>query len=168
LIQNEQRWIAADGSGREVKNVEGSGSGPVARTRGPGFFNLGSLTPSAAVALPDDGQAVLDRFTRDLGAGAGEESLALVDLLTYAGVPGPARAGALRVLDRLGFEPAPGPDPAPNLWRVEGPGPDGSTMRVDFDLRTGEVAAWTRIVPGGGFVRLSNIVTDLRRDTQGS
>ena len=165
----EQRWVAANGSGRELIDVEGSDSGPVARMRGPGFFNLGSLTPSAAVVLPDDGRAVLDRFTRDPGTGDGEESLALVDLLTYAGVPGSARAGALRALDQLGFEPAPGPHPAPNLWRVEGSGPDGLRVQVDLDLYTGEVAAWTRLLSGGGgFVRLTNIVIDLRRDTQGS
>jgi hypothetical protein len=166
----EQRWIADDGSGREVIDVEGSDRDPEVYVRNPGYFNFGSLTPPAAVALPDDAGAVLDSLTRDAGAGAGdtEKALALVDLLTYAGVPGPARAGALRALDRLGFEPAPGPDPAPNLWRVEGTGPDGSTMRVDFDLLTGEVAAWTRLLRGGGFMRLTNIEIDLRRDTQGS
>lgn len=102
-----------------------------------------------------------------VGPGETEKALALVDLLTYAGIPGPARAGALRALDVLGFEPAPGPEPAPTLWRVEGPGPDGSTMQVDFDRLTGEITAWTRLLAGGGFMRLTNIEIDLRRDTQG-
>ncbi|HEU5152325.1 MAG TPA: hypothetical protein VFU19_17680 [Iamia sp.] len=165
----EQRWVAADGSGRELIDNESTGRAPDEHRRGPGFFNFGPLTPSAIVSLPDDGQVVLDSISRDPDpvAGDGETALALVELLTYAGFPGPARAGALRALDRLGFEPAPGPDPAPTLWRVEGPGPDGLRVQVDFDLHTGEVAAWTRLTPGGGFIRLTNIETDLRPDSQG-
>ena len=164
----EQQWVADDGSGREVVDVEGSGRGPVARTRGPGFYEIGFLPPAIARGLPDDPDTVLATYERSIGVVGAEASFYLVDLVTYAGVPGPARAGALRALDQLGFEPALGPDPAPNLWRVEGPGPDGSTMRVDFDLRTGEVATWTRLLPGGGFMRFTNIEIDLRPDTQGS
>ena len=169
VISVEQRWIADDGSGREVIDVEGSGRVPDEYVRGPGFFDLGSLTLGDAIALPDDPGAVLGSIIRDADGTAGdaEKALVLVDLLTYAGVPGPARAGALRALARLGFEPAPG-NPAPNLWRVEGSGPNGLRVQVDFDLRTGEIDSWTRLFPGGGYVRLTNIEIDLRRDTQGS
>lgn len=166
----EQRWVADDGSGREVIDVEGSGRVPDVYTRGPDSYEIGFVPPLIALGLPDDADIVLATFIRNTGVRPGDSlnPLALIDLLTYAGVPGPARAGALRALDRLGFEPAPGPDAAPNLWRVEGSGPDGSTMRVDFDLNTNEVAAWTRLLPGGGFTRLTDIEIDLRRDTPGS
>jgi hypothetical protein len=163
----EQRWVAVDGSGRDVNTSDATGRDET--TGGPGTYDLGLVPPRAAVHLDDDVDMVLATVgDHPEAVSSGEHAAALVDLLTYAGLPGPARAGVLRALDQLGFEPAPGPDPAPSLWRVEGPGPDGSTMRVDFDLDTGGVAAWTRLLRGGGFIRFTDIEVGLRRDTQSS
>lgn len=165
-VSVEKRWVATDGSGREVIDVEGD-----ARDRDviaeAGTFQIGFLPPDVARGLSDDADEVLATFERSNGVAGSQAAFQLVDLLTYAGLPGAARAGALRALGELGYEPAPGADPAPNLWRVEGPGPDGSRMRVDFDLRTGEVVAWTRLMSAGGFIRFTDIEVDLRPDTQG-
>ncbi len=161
----EQRWIAVDGSGREVIDIEGDTRDRDITTDEAGSYEIGLLPPLAAVRLGDTADTVLATYEWSTGAVGPDVSLRLIDLLTYAGLPGLARAGALRALDRLGFKPAPGP--ARNLWRVEGPGPDGSTMQVDFDLRTNEVTAWTRLLRGGGFMRFTDIEIDLRPDTQG-
>ena len=168
FVQREQRWVARDGSGREVIDVGGDASDRDVTTDEAGTYDLGLVPPLAAVGLRDDVDVVLATVEHDTGAVSEEVAAALVDLLTYTGLPGAARAGVLRTLARLGFAPASGVDPGPNLWRVEGEGPDGSTLQADLDLRTGEVATWTRLLPGGGSIRLTDIEVDLRRDTQDS
>ena len=166
----EQQWVALDGSGREIIDVEGDDRDRDQTKDAPDSYEIGFLPPRTAVGLPDDADIVMATFARDAGLGAGDPRIspALVEILTYTGLPAPSRAGVLRALGRLGFAPVPGADLTPNVWRVEGPGPDGSTMQADLDLRTGGVTALARLTPDGFFNRLTSIEVDLRRDTQGS
>jgi hypothetical protein len=164
----EQRWVDLDGRGREVIDVGGDQRDRDDTLDRAGSYEIGFLPPRTAVRLPDRTGTVLATFAREADIGAGiAPSMALADLLSYTGLPRAARAGALRALARLGFEPAPGATPGPNLWRVEGSGPDGSTMQVDLDLRTGEVTTLT-LLSGDDFDRLTDIETSLRSDTRDS
>jgi hypothetical protein len=161
----DQQWIGLDGSGRQA--ADGGGS-PGDETVGAASLLLGPFAPRVAVRLPDDADAVLAAVERRHGEGASAQAApGLFDILTYAGIPGPARAGVLRALDRIGFVPVPAPELGPTVLRVEGPDPDGSTMQADLDLRTGRVIAMTRPLSGGGVDRSTDIEVDLRRDTQG-
>lgn len=165
----EQQWTSLDGSGRQLVDAEGDDRDPDETTGGPGTFDLGLLPPRVAIGLLDDVDGVAATVERDLDVAFSPElSPGLVETLTYSGLPGPARAGLLRAIDRLGFDPVLAPELGPSLLRVEGPGPEGSMMQADLDLRTGGVVAMARIWPGGEFDRLSSIEVDLRRDTQGS
>jgi hypothetical protein len=168
-VQHEQRWIARDGRGRELIAADGKGADSD-NTMGQGSYEIGYLPPRTALGLPDEADTELATFARGTGVEPGDflNPMALIDLLTYTGLPAPARAGALRALDRLGFAPVPDADLGPNLWRVEGSGPEGSTLQADFDLRTGEVTALALLSPDGGFDRLTDIEADLRPDTRGS
>ena len=161
----EQQWVGLDGSGRQA--ADGGGS-PGDETVGADSLALGPFTPRVAVRLPDDADTVLAAVDQRYGEGVSTQaSPGLLDILTYSGIPGPARAGLLRALDRLGFAPVSAPELGPTLLRVEGPDPDGSTMQADLDLRTGRVIAMARSLPGGGVDRLTDIEVDLRRDTEG-
>jgi hypothetical protein len=163
VTQTETAWIGHDGSGRLWVPPDRD------ETKGPGSYSLGLFTPAVAVALPDVDAAVtgaieqvpeVDGLTADLGR-------ALVNTLTYTGLPPSARAGLIRALDRIGFVPVPAPELGPNLWRVEGSGPDGSTLQVDFDLRTGEVVASVFVAADGRRDERTIIDVDLRGNTRG-
>lgn len=164
----QEQWVAADGSVRQL--VEG---GPDQPTSGPGLLTVGGVPVRAFLDLPDDADAVAAAFATYSPAGfTGQVAPALVDALSYTGIPGPARAGVLRALDRLGMVPVPGADGGPNRLRVEGPqGSDGTRVRADFDLRTGVAVAWTLYGPDGErdeVTRFRSVEVDLRRDTRGS
>jgi hypothetical protein len=119
-------------------------------------------------ALPDDINAFVDAFA-DYGKHGftNEVSPLLVDALSYTGLPGPARAGALRALDELGMRPVPDANPGPHLLRVEGPrGPDGWRLRADFDLRTGRAVVWELLGQDGDVTRVVTVEVDLRRDSR--
>jgi hypothetical protein len=55
-------------------------------------------------------------------------------------------------------------DLRPNLLRVEGPGPGGSTQQADFDLLTGQVVASLLMTPEGGIDQKTYQIADLRGD----
>ncbi len=171
--QVEQQWVALDGSGRQII-TEDDAAAPTDMTAAPGTLEIGGLAPHVFVGLTDDVDAVAAAFGTytDLAFDS-QVSAGLVDVLSYTGLPGPARAGLLRALDHIGMVAVPGADVGPNLLRVEGPGPDGSRVEADIDLRTGLVVAWATYdlgsgATGEGITRFTSIEVDLRRDTQGS
>lgn len=162
-VRNVQ-WVGLDGSGRELA----TGTQTSDQTYGPDALTLGLFAPDVAIGLTDDVDALAAVVEQERGVALSREvTPGLVEALTFTGIPGPARAGILRALDRLGFTPVPAPTLGPNLLRVEGPGPDGSTMQADLDLRTGQAVATARSF-GDGSDRLTSIEVDLRQDTQGS
>jgi hypothetical protein len=159
----ETRWIGRDGSGRLWIPPDRD------ETEGPGSYAFGELlAPDVAVGLPDVDASVTRTIEQVLGVGGldSDEAPGLVATLSHTGLPPAARAGLIRALDRIGFVPVPAPELGPNLWRVEGSGPDGSTMQADFDLLTGEVIASVRVSADGR--RDERIITDvdLRGDTR--
>jgi hypothetical protein len=159
----EEQWIDLDGTGRIRVSGQAGRDDEVTE---PGSLPLGMLRPDVAVGLPDDVGAVdaalLAAGAVDTGPGVSAPVLAT---LAAPGLPGPARAGLIRFLDGLGFHPVTATGLGPNLARVEGPGPDGSTLRADFDLRTGKVVM-TSLMNRRGLLDL-RIYTevDLRPDT---
>lgn len=159
-----EQWVARDGSGQH--GPDGAPLGP----KGPGTYRLGLFTPEEALALPDDPDAVA--ATVDAMAGIApfgpEVTPGLVMTLSSTGLPAAARAGLLRSLILADFVPVTAPDLAPNLMRVEGPGPEGSTMQADLDLVTGEVIRSARIHPDGPREVRTYIEVDLRADLRGS
>ncbi|HMJ74421.1 MAG TPA: hypothetical protein VK507_00510, partial [Iamia sp.] len=122
-VRTEERWVAKDGSGRQVYSL------PVNTDRqfDPGDLLLGGLPPDVAVSLPDDPDRVAAELDEHGQATDRDASNTVIATLSFAGLPGPARAGLLRFLDRIGFMAVSTPGVRPSLLRVEGPGPDGST-----------------------------------------
>lgn len=163
-VRVEEEWIALDGTGRV--RISGDPSRDEEVTE-PGTLYLGALPPAVAVGLPDDVEAVraalLAAGVDDAGPGVAG---AVTEALAITGLPGPARAGLIRFLDELGFVPVTAAEVGPNLARVEGPGPDGSTLQADFDLRTGEVVATSLTTGQGGRDRRIYTEVDLRPDTR--
>lgn len=170
----EEVWVALDGTGRLLITRAGAVGRDETMDR-PGSLRLGLLDPAVAVGLPDDADAVVAAIGAQRARAEGEAvavvpgdlSRELIETLAFPGLPGPARAGILRVLDRWGFAPVTDGALAPNLLRVEGPGPDGSVVQADFDLRTGEVVASTHFGPDGYVDVRTTTAVDLRADTRG-
>jgi hypothetical protein len=165
ITYEEQSWTPPDG----LANREINPAIHETALKPPSYDAL--IPASFYLRLTDDVDAVEAVLAmRDLAS----KSALLVDVLTYAGLPGPARAGMLRTLSRLGMVPVAGANPGPNLFRAEGPGgSDGLRIRADFDLRTGLVVAWNWYhlsdsgVAGGSW-QFTVLETDLRRDMEGS
>lgn len=164
----EERWVAADGSGRLVVVVP-DGPRRDEELDEPGAYTLGLLRPEVALALPADAAGVLAAIEAQEGTAVvpGDVSRNLLQTLTFAGLPAPARAGILRLLHDWGFGPVTAPGLAPSVGRVEGPGPDGSVVQADIDLSTGQVVA-TRLSGARGYLDVRAVIeADLRADTQG-
>lgn len=164
----EEMWVASDGSGRQVTFVEDDPNQASEGAAGPDLFTVDGVPVRVFLDLPDDADAVAAAFATSGKHGFTDElAPQLVDALSYAGLPGPARAGALRALDDLGMTPVPDADPGPHLLRVTGPrGPDGWRLQADFDVRTGMAVAWEIYGPDGEVGRFVTIEVDLRRDSQ--
>lgn len=158
-------WVSIDGDGRQVTAPENN---PTQTSEGPASPDVDGVPLRTFLALPDDIDAFVDAFA-DYGKTGftPEVSRALVDVLSYTGLPAPARSGALRALDELGMVPVAEGDPGPNLLRVAGRrGPDGWRLQADFDVRTGMAVAWEFLGPDGEVTRFVTVEVDLRRDTQ--
>ncbi len=160
----EELWIDLEGRGR--LRVGGVRDGDESSDE-PGTFSFGSLLPREVVGLPDDPEVIsatlASRSSDAVGPGGAAQ---MVHALAHAGIPGPARAGLLRYLDGLGFDPVTADGLGPNLLRVEGPGPDGSTVQVDLDLLTGVVVASSDTTQQGGRDVTTYRDADLRPDTR--
>lgn len=160
----QEYWVDLEGRGRVLVggDLEEDQSSDE-----PGTFAFGVLPPGVVVGLPDDPDAVEAALLAvDPEAASPGGTVVLASTLAYAGIPAPARAGILRYLDGLGFDPVTAPGLRPNLLRVEGPGPDGSTVQVDVDLLSGEVVASSNTTrQGGRDVRVYRDA-DLRADTR--
>lgn len=163
VIRTEERWIAQDGTGRLVV------TGDAARDETfdePGALALGTLAPDVALALPDDAEAAEAALVAGSGEAAGPAlATTTIETLAHAGLPAAARAGLLRHLDRLGFVPVPAPGAGPRLLRVEGPGPDGSTVQADLDLDSGLIVASASTTRQGTRDERTYVEADLRADT---
>lgn len=161
-----ETWVGLDGTGRERSaQADGSNAGDTTVDE-PGSLLLGTVTPEAAIALPDDGGAVLDQMVTELGAAGPDDpgaSRTLVDLLAQPGLPGTARAGALRALGVLGFEVGPGA--APGTVTLTGPGADGSTLTVELHIETARVRSRVQTDPDGGTTATWFSEADLRPTT---
>ncbi|HEX7133427.1 MAG TPA: hypothetical protein VF228_12680 [Iamia sp.] len=137
-VTTEETWIALDGGGR----VRVTGDEDSDELLEPGRQTLATVAPADLVGLPDDPDALVAAMVASGGLTAeGSVAEPVIDALAHAGLPGPVHAAMIRYLDRLGFVPVTAPEDRPNLSRVEGPGPDGSVLQADFDLRTGQVVA---------------------------
>ncbi|HEV7722646.1 MAG TPA: hypothetical protein VGO60_15245 [Iamia sp.] len=161
VFRTEERWVAKDGTGRQVRSFP-AGTDQLIDT--PGTLLLGALPPDVAVSLPGDPDRVAVVLAQHGQATDRDVARTVITTLSFTGLPGPARAGLLRFLDRLGFVSVSTPGVRPNLLRVEGPGPDGSTMQADFGLLTGEVVAWTSSSPDGRSDARTYTEVDLRVD----
>ncbi|HEX8779876.1 MAG TPA: hypothetical protein VF728_01730 [Nocardioides sp.] len=164
----EEMWVSIDGAGRQVTVAEDNPTQTSEGVASPDLFTVDGVPVRTFLQLPDDADAVAAAFITYGKRGFTDEvSPMLVDALSYTGLPGPARAGALRALDLLGMVPVPDADPGPHLLRVAGPrGPDGSKLQADFDVRTGMAVAWELYGAGGEVTRFVTIEVDLRRDSQ--
>ncbi len=164
----EETWVSIDGGGRQVTAPEDNPTQTSEGAARPDLFTVDGVPVRIFLELPDDVQAVVAAFTEHGTHGfTNDVSLRLVDTLAYSGLPGPARAGALRTLDQLGMAPMLDADPGSHLLRVAGPrGPDGWRLQADFDVRTGMAVAWELYGPAGEVTRIATIEVDLRRDSQ--
>lgn len=164
----EEMWVAADGSGRQLTFDEDDPDQTSEGAAGPSIFTVDGVPLPIFLKVPDDVDAVAAVFAQyGLHGFTDEAAPRLIDALSYLGIPGPARAGALRALDDLGMTPVPDADPGPHLLRVAGPRrPDGSRLQADFDVRTGRAVAWELYGPAMEVTRIVTIEVDLRRDSQ--
>lgn len=173
-------WMDETGGGALSENgvLEEIEAGPD-RSLYPG------LPAPSFLDLADDADAAIAAFVEQArGEGPADDIEAFsgqaLATLAITGVPAPARAGMIRMLDRAGFAVVPaGGSRSPNLVRIEGPGgqvsvytedgaqpPEEATLRADIDLGTGRVITWSSTT-----ARTSQTVTytdvDLRPDIDG-
>jgi hypothetical protein len=161
-VYTEERWIARDGAGRLLITGDEESDDS---SDDPDHFRFGSVPPRVLLDLPDDPDALVDALVTwgievdDAGA-----AQPVVEMLAHAGLPGPARAALIRYLDRLGYRLVTEATLGSTLWRVEGPGPDGSTLQADLDRLTGVVTASLFTSPQGIRDQRTYTIADLRGD----
>lgn len=109
--QRHERWIAADGSGRE-RTLPLPGQPPTGQeaehSRGAGLMTVAGLLPSDVPLLPVDPAALLAelRWRQALRDGEPFTPSVIAELLVAPNLPGPVRAAAVLALGRSGFAAA--------------------------------------------------------------
>lgn len=142
LAGRAETWVSLDGTGRRRGMLTNGANPEDVVVDQVGMLPLGALRAAAVVVLPDDADATIAAAIADLGSGDDPAVVIadpLIEALAHPGIPGPARAGALRALDRLGFETAPGIDAG--TVTLAGPAHDDAVVTAVLDVATGRITS---------------------------